>query len=115
MPEHCRVASFGASAASFAFTEARAALEPSWQSLSGHYAAGIEHIDGVTTRRADNASLSTGELSFTVAAWVYLDSLPAASQLAIMSKDGGGANREYLAVILEGPRRDVLRQGCPTS
>lgn len=45
--------------------------------------------------RADNASLSTGDIDFTVAAWVYLDSKPAGA-MGIMSKDSGGASREYL-------------------
>src|SRR2546421_9312765 len=37
--------------------EARAALAPVWEALSGHYATGIEQIDGVATRPADPARL----------------------------------------------------------
>ncbi len=34
-----------------------AALEPLWNELSGHYATGIEQVNGVTTRNADPAKL----------------------------------------------------------
>src|SRR4051794_41751187 len=37
--------------------EARAALEPVWQAMSGHYATGIEQIDAVATRAADPGQL----------------------------------------------------------
>ncbi|MEK7163617.1 MAG: LamG domain-containing protein, partial [Patescibacteria group bacterium] len=43
--------------------------------------------------KADNASLSTGDIDFTVAAWVYLDSVNAYQD--IVTKWGSGTN-EYL-------------------
>lgn len=45
---------------------------------------------------ADNADLSTGNVDFTVAAWVYLDSKPA-SVMGFVTKGSGGSttNAEY--------------------
>jgi Fe-S cluster assembly protein SufD len=40
--------------------EARQALAPVWETLSGHYATGIEQIDGAASRRADVAQLPAG-------------------------------------------------------
>ena len=43
--------------------------------------------------RADNALLSTGDVDFTFATWVYLDTV--AANNAILSKYGVGGQREY--------------------
>lgn len=43
---------------------------------------------------ADNAALSMGDIDFTLAAWVYLDSKTAIRP--IISKYGGAGNREYI-------------------
>lgn len=46
----------------------------------------------------DDAILSSGDIDFTWAGWVYLDSKPAATQLSLMMKwgvNGGGDDREY--------------------
>lgn len=45
---------------------------------------------------ADNAHLSTGDVDFTIAAWVYLDSQPFGSLMGIVTKDVSGGPREYL-------------------
>jgi Fe-S cluster assembly protein SufD len=37
--------------------ETRTALDPLWQTLSSHYGTGIEHINGISVRRADPAKL----------------------------------------------------------
>ena len=40
--------------------ESRQALAPSWEALSAHYAAGVEHVDGAVTRRPDDTKLPPG-------------------------------------------------------
>lgn len=48
---------FGPPAAGEPAAAARSAIAPHWDALSGHYAAGIEHLNGVATRSADPAKL----------------------------------------------------------
>lgn len=45
---------------------------------------------------ADNAALSTGDIDFTIACWVYMDSDTAANQMFVAKYDTGTANREYV-------------------
>ncbi len=48
--------------------------------------------------RADNADLSTGDIDFSVAAWVYLDTKPASFSRGVLTKggiDGDQPNDEY--------------------
>lgn len=50
---------------------------------------------------ADNASLSTGDIDFTLAAWVYLDTLPTTG--SIMTKwTSGGNQREHMMIYQTG-------------
>jgi Fe-S cluster assembly protein SufD len=48
---------FGAPAAAAASPDDSAALEPLWKTLSGHYATGIEQVNGQATRAADPSKL----------------------------------------------------------
>ena len=48
---------FGPPTPAAAEPAASASLEPLWAALSGHYATGIEQVNGVTTRSADPAKL----------------------------------------------------------
>jgi hypothetical protein len=57
-------------------------------------AAQFTRVNTEYLSHADNASLSTGDIDYTVAAWVYLDSKP--GNMGIIAKDSGGANREYV-------------------
>lgn len=52
-------------------------------------AAQFTSANSESLTRNDNASLSTGDIDFTVAAWVYLDSK--AARQTIATKGGGGA------------------------
>ena len=46
---------------------------------------------------ADNASLSTGDIDYSISAWIKLESLPSTSgNMPIVSKDNGGTSREFL-------------------
>src|SRR5690348_6854748 len=62
-----KLASFGPPGPHEPSAEARAALAPAWEALSGHYAAGIEQIDAAVTRRADVAKLPDGVLFLDLA------------------------------------------------
>lgn len=55
------------------------------------------NLDGVneSLSRADNASLSTGDIDYWVCAWVNFDVLPGSGFPGIICKDSGGTNREY--------------------
>ncbi len=55
-----KLASFAPPSAGEPSAEAKAALAPAWEAMSGIYAAGIEHIDARVTRRADAATLPSG-------------------------------------------------------
>jgi hypothetical protein len=57
-------------------------------------AAQFTRVNTEYLSHADNASLSTGDIDYTVAAWVYLDSKP--GNMGVIAKDSGGANREYV-------------------
>lgn len=46
--------------------------------------------------RADNASLSTGDIDFWFSAWVYADSLTAGNYPGIVSKSNDASNYEYV-------------------
>jgi Fe-S cluster assembly protein SufD len=48
---------FGAPGIAAPSDAARAALDPLWENLSGHYATGIEHINGTAVRTPDPARL----------------------------------------------------------
>lgn len=50
---------------------------------------------------ADNADLSTGDIDFTIAAWVYLDSAADDSVLGVLAKDDSTTNREYHLALLK--------------
>jgi Fe-S cluster assembly protein SufD len=50
-------AEFGPSAGSEPTARARSAFDPLWETLSSHYGAGVEHIDGAVVRKADAAKL----------------------------------------------------------
>lgn len=52
--------------------------------------------------RADNADLSTGDIDFTLQAWVRLESETADGYSAIMGKWGAAGGREYLLYYLNG-------------
>ncbi len=55
-----KLASFRPPTQGASSAESQAALAPSWEALSANYAAGIEQIDAVVTRRADNTVLPNG-------------------------------------------------------
>lgn len=44
---------------------------------------------------ADNATLSTGDIDFTIAAWVYMDSKPVGQMDIVTKRNATGDNREY--------------------
>jgi hypothetical protein len=49
---------------------------------------------------ADNTDLSTGDIDFTFAAWVYLETTPAAElSYIVISKDNDAGSREYVLDI----------------
>lgn len=55
--------------------------------------------------RADNASLSTGDIDFTVTAWVYLDSLGKYHMAVVKGSDAGAAtNLEYALYVSDANR-----------
>jgi hypothetical protein len=43
----------------------------------------------------DNAAFSTGDIDFTIRAWVMLDAKPVSSRIGIVARDDGATNREY--------------------
>jgi hypothetical protein len=56
-------------------------------------AAQFTALNSESLSRASNASLQTGDIDFTVAAWIYLDTL---ADMALVSKDmSGGGKREF--------------------
>lgn len=58
---------------------------------------------------ADNTALSTGDIDFTVAAWVYLDTLAVTQILAAKSSNiGAAANNEY-ALYYASTARFIFR------
>lgn len=60
-------------------------------------AADFERDNSEFLSIADNASLSMGDIDFTLVAWIKLETLPSsvASGYCIMSKDDAANNREY--------------------
>ncbi len=65
--------------------------------------------------KTDNAALSTGDIDFTFAAWVYLDSK--ANNLPIVSKYAGGAQSEYALLYrnaVYGDRFGFIVRNDPT-
>lgn len=44
---------------------------------------------------ASDASLQTGDIDFTLVCWLYLDSLPGASNVYVVAKDDAATQREY--------------------
>jgi Fe-S cluster assembly protein SufD len=55
-----KLANFAPPAMGAPSAESRSALQPVWDTLSGHYATGLEHVDAVATRAADSANLPPG-------------------------------------------------------
>jgi hypothetical protein len=58
-------------------------------------AADFERDNGEFLDRADNAALSTGNIDFTVCAWIKLESLSGGLKQTIVAK-GDGSNAEYV-------------------
>jgi Fe-S cluster assembly protein SufD len=73
--------------------ESRAAFQPMWDALSGHYATGIEQIDGTVTRGADASKLPESVI-FT--------------DLATAIKTHPDLIREYLLTKAVEPGTDVF-------
>jgi hypothetical protein len=63
-------------------------------------AAQFTAVNSESLSRASNASLQIGDIDFTIAAWVYLDTL---IDMALISKDmSGGGKREFDLEFLHG-------------
>lgn len=58
---------------------------------------------------ADNASLSMGDIDFTVGAWVYLDSKPTTGTILAKTVTGSVANNEYILEYLASTDRFRFR------
>jgi Fe-S cluster assembly protein SufD len=88
-----KLASFAPPAHGAPNPESQAAFQPMWDALSGHYATGIEQIDGVVTRGADAGKLPPGVI-FT--------------DLATAAKAHPELIREYLLTKAVEPGADVF-------
>ena len=53
--------------------------------------------------RADNPSLSMGDIDFTISAWVYMDSVPGASSIILGKFEAALGQREYLLAYVTSP------------
>jgi hypothetical protein len=62
-------------------------------------AANVEHLS-----RASNATLQTGDIDFTISAWVYLDSV-GATRTVVAKADAGAANQEWYMRYITGTTR----------
>jgi len=58
-------------------------------------AANLELNNSEFLERVDNASLSTGNIDFSLSAWVKLESKSDGSQMVIISRQNGSSVREY--------------------
>src|SRR5262249_3048989 len=88
-----KLAAFGPPALHEPSAEARAALAPARETLSGPYATGIEQVDAVATRRADAARLPDGA--------VFVD-------LVTAVKQHPGLLERYLLTEAVDPATDVF-------